>query len=78
MSCFKASDEETDCPNLAFDRVYSWPGWNQLDRIIGGRGGYVDFCIPGEGAEDFVQCCIHFFCCSLNRYIELTRWIELP
>ena len=51
MSFWIASALDTDCANLAFERVYSWPGY-RINSCRHGAGGrrYVDFCICGECA----------------------------
>ena len=58
-----ASADDTDCANLAFERVYSWPGYNCYSLTRWGK--YVDFCIWWKTSKDFVKCCIHFFGGSL-------------
>ena len=59
INSLTALAEETDCANLAFDRVYSWPGYTSTSDERGRE--YEDFCIGGEGAEDFIEGIVHFF-----------------
>ena len=52
MRFWIASAEDTDFANLAFERVYSWPGYNYPGEGEGGR--YVDFCVCRELSQNFI------------------------
>lgn len=65
INSLTAFADETDCANLALDRVYSWPGfpWSVFNQ----GGGYIDFGVGGKGAECFVEGVVHFFGVSFEE-----------